>query len=314
MTALVGDVGGTNARFALAEGDGALRHVRRLKVDEHARFEDALGAYLAGAPAGPETACIAVAGPASGDRVAFTNSQWIVDGSEVARAHGWRRCMVVNDFQAVSRYAPMAGEADCVLLKPGTPVEGAPVLTIGPGTGLGQGLLVPTRHGPVTVPTEGGHVVLAACDEAEAALLEAMGRRLGRPVTAEDAVSGAGLERLFEAVCEAEGLPAAPTDAPAISGAALAGDGPARRAVHAFCRLLATTASNACLATGARGGVMVTGGILPRLVPLIEGSGFAARFEAEGKMRAYTAAVPVRLLTNGEGALRGAAALLADEG
>jgi glucokinase len=312
MATLVADIGGTNARFALVDGHGRPRAQRTLAVADHRTFEEALDAYLGGLDERPEVACFAVAGPASGDRVAFTNSPWVVDGSDTETRYGLRRCLVVNDFQAVSRFAPIAGEADTVVLKDGTPVEGAPVLTIGPGTGLGQGLLVPTRHGPVTIATEGGHVLLAAADEQEAALIAIMARRLGRAVTAEDAVSGPGLVLLFEAVCQVEGLPAEPTMAPRISEAALAGEGPARRTVKAFCRFLATTASNACFATGARGGVVIAGGVLPRLLPLVEGSGFAERFEGTGKMRAYTAAVSVRLLTSGEAALRGAAALLED--
>ncbi|WP_051881298.1 glucokinase [Parvularcula oceani] len=314
MTTLVADIGGTNARFALSEPDGALHHISKLRVADHPRFEDALRVYLDSVPQNPTEACLAVAGPSDEGRVAFTNSPWVVEGAALERALGLGRCMIVNDFQALSRFAALTTPQDVVEIKSGEPLEGAPILTIGPGTGLGQGLLVPTPARPLTIPTEGGHVVLPAVGEAEAVIVEGLSDQLGRTATAEDAVSGPGLELLYQVMAGTAGEAALPATAAEITAAALKEDGPARRCVRQFCLFLATVASNSCLGTGARGGVLIAGGIPPRILPLIQDSGFAERFVGTSKMRHYTEDVPVRVLTADSAALRGAAALLTDDG
>ncbi|MBB4660071.1 glucokinase [Parvularcula dongshanensis] len=312
MSILVADIGGTNARFAIAEAGGSVTDARTLAVADYPRFEDAVANYLAGVAGAPDMACFAVAGPAAGGEVSFTNSPWVVHADRTAGQFGFQRCLLVNDFQAISRFAALARPEDVLVVKKGDAIAGAPILTIGPGTGLGQGMLILTGHGPLTVPTEGGHVVLATRTEEEAEIAHRIARRIGRVTTAEDVLSGSGLVMLHETLGEMAGLVTPPMTAADVTAAAAEGDSQAVRTVRAFCLFLGTVASDACLGTGARGGVMLAGGILPRIPDLLLGSGFAERFEGDSKMRSYTKAAPVSLLTTKGAALRGAAALLLD--
>lgn len=309
---LVGDIGGTNARFALVDGANQILATQTLKVSAYPTFEGALAAFLEGADVTPRAACFAVAGPVVGGEARFTNAPWKISAEGLRHDFGFSDAFVVNDFEALSRFALSPQPADLRQIKDGLALPGAPVLTIGPGTGLGQGLVMPHPHGPVPIATEGGHVVLAATNEEEAALIAVVASQLKRPVSAEDLVCGSGLVRLHNCMALRDGrtVPAATPET--ITDGAKAGDPLYLATLNQFCAFLGTVTANAALVTGARGGVMVAGGILPRVPDVFEQSPFAAHFVGNSAMADYLAAIPVHLLVAGDAALRGAACLLSD--
>jgi glucokinase len=311
-TVLVADVGGTNARFGLADANGRMLAVEIFPVAAYDRFDTALGVFLDDVAHRPGAACLAVAGPVTDGRAAFTNSPWTIDGRELSAMLNLSPLLVVNDFEALSRFALSRNREDTVCVKPGEPVSGAPVLTIGPGTGLGQALTVPSAAGAVCVPTEGGHALLPAHDAAEAALIAILRERFKRPPSVEDVLSGDGLSQLYDAIAIRDNRQVPAVSPAEITTNALGGDDQALETIRQFCAFLGTVAGDAALATGARGGVMLAGGILPRIQSLLIDGPFAERFVIPGPMQAYTAAIPVDLLIAGDAALRGAAFILKD--
>ncbi|WP_370334543.1 glucokinase [Parvularcula marina] len=303
---LVADIGGTNARFALMDERGDVVRTETRQVAEYPTFLDALDAFLEHGGEHPTRASFAVAGPVTDGHAAFTNSPWTIDRAQLRDRKGFDECLVINDFRALSAYALSPPLGDLLQIKPGQPIADAPVLVIGPGTGLGQSLAVPDVDNIVTVPTEGGHVVLAASTDEEDQLIELMEDELGRAVTGEDVVSGSGLERLHRAMLTAKGQEIGKFSAPDITQGALAGDPMALATVNQFLLFLGTLASNAALSTGARRGVLLAGGILPRVREILVKSGFTERFIGESPMADYLRRIPVHLIIAGDAALRGA--------
>ncbi|EJW09336.1 Glucokinase [Rhodovulum sp. PH10] len=315
MTAiLLGDIGGTNARFALLS-EGLIGPVDRHAVADYASVKDAIAAFLAsrsgasGHGTSVRGAVLAVAAPVEGERSAFTNSRWVVDAVELRAAFGLERVLLVNDFEAVSSSLPHLGPKDVLRIGGGTPLAGAPLAVLGPGTGLGVGALVPSGDGYAVVPTEGGHATLPTVTEREDAVLAEMRRRFGH-VSAERALSGMGLENLYAAIAALDGAEVATRSAPDITKLALEGACPTCRAALAmFCALLGTVAGDLALMFRARGGVFVAGGIVPRFTALFADSEFRTRFEAKGRFRPYLQEIPTSVIVHPTVAFIGLSAL-----
>lgn len=311
---LVADVGGTHARFAwLAEPGDPLAHRASYRVADHAGLREAIEHYLheQRLPR-PARAAVGIANPVTGDRVHMTNHDWGFSIAELQRALGLERLLVINDFTALALALPLLGPDDRRAVGgPGEPAEAAPIALLGPGTGLGvSGLIRPPGGGWVPLTGEGGHVTLAAADEREDAVLAVLRRRFGH-VSAERALSGPGLANLYQAVCELAGKQASPLDAPAITQAALRHADPhCVAALELFCAFLGTVAGNLALTLGARGGVYIGGGIVPRLGDWFDGSSFRERFEAKGRFREYLEGIPTWVILAESPGLRGAARAL----
>jgi len=308
---LVGDIGGTNARFAVSQPDGALRDVQVLKVADHKQFDEALAAYLDGIPNHPEALCIASAGAKQGDEVHLTNAPWSLGEKALAAKFHFSAVQIINDFQAQARFAGTMDPKSGTVLKDGTPVQGAPVLTVGPGTGFGQALFVP-GHPHRVVATEGGHRLMPVRDAKELRFVERMRATLGHAPILEDALSGRGIVNLYQSYLQDHDQSADGIDPPAITEAALAGPGLARETICWFLDILAAAAADACVCTGARGGVVVSGGIVPRLIDLLPEADFAATFARAGILEDYLSDVPVSLITEPYAALYGTAAFMRD--
>ncbi len=293
---LVGDVGGTNARFARVESPGALpTQAATYAAAEHATLQDALQRYLAEqAWPAPRWAAIGIANPITGDRVQMTNHHWSFSIEQVRRQFGLERLLVINDFTALALALPVLAPGELRQVGPGQAVAGAPVALIGAGTGLGVSGLLPLSGGRGEVPVngEGGHVTLSAVDPLEQAVVAILQRRFGH-ASAERALSGPGLENLHAALCEVDGVALMGLDAAAITTAALDGSDPCcGRTVDLFLALLGTVAGNLALTLGARGGVYLGGGIVPRLGERVDASPFRQRFEAKGRFTGYLQAIP----------------------
>jgi glucokinase len=314
--ALIADIGGTHARFALVQPDGRIGEMVVLRCREHAGPVEAVRLFLdrVGPSLPPATAAFAVASALSGDWVDLTNSSWSFSIEAVRLALGLRRLQVVNDFTAVALSVRHLSPADLLPLGGGTAVDGAPIAVLGPGTGLGVSGLVPTPSGEwVALATEGGHVTMAAANGREAQVLEWLRGRFGH-VSAERVLSGPGLVNLYRAVCALDGVTARDAiDPPWVLDQAAAGAcGPCREALDLFFAMLGTVAGNLALSLGAKGGVFVAGGILPRVRDAFAASAFRSRFEDKGRFGPYLSGIPVWLIVHPEPAFAGLTGLCAE--
>lgn len=311
---LVGDIGATNARFGLASPAAELLHTRTYGVGDYPSIGEAIAAYLAerGALPMPREGAVAIASPVTGDRVAMTNHPWSFSVAELRARLGFERLEVINDFTAVALALPRLGAADRMAVGSGAPVEGTPMAVLGPGSGLGVSGLVPAPGGRwVPLTGEGGHASLPAQSERESAVLALMRRRFDH-VSAERVLSGPGLVNLYNALAALEGVPAKSYTAAQITDPATgAADPLCAEATQLFCAMLGTVAGDLALTLGARGGVYVAGGIVPKLGAAFARSPFRERFEAKGRLRAYLAPIPTYVVTHPLPAFLGCAALLA---
>lgn len=320
---LVADIGGTHARFGLIEGPGlAVTHVQRLRTEDYAQLSDAALAYLAAMPTSltrPSEACLAVAAPLDGDEVRFINHPWRFSRDALQRELALERLVLLNDFEALALALPHLTAAGLRADAPG-PGHALPrtprgtLAVVGPGTGLGVAGLIHTPSGWQAIPGEGGHVTLAACDDFEVAVLAAARRELAH-VSAERLLSGVGLPLLHRAVAAASGRSidvAMRTETIVQRGIDVGSrDADCARTLAVFCAMLGTVAGNVALTLGARGGVYIGGGIVPRMADLFFASAFRERFEAKGRYRDYMSAIPTALIIDPQPALTGAAVALA---
>ncbi|OFX06614.1 MAG: glucokinase [Alphaproteobacteria bacterium RIFCSPHIGHO2_12_FULL_66_14] len=312
---LLADIGGTYARFAVQRGDN-LGPVRSLDVRAHATMADALRFFLAGRDDGAtiDVAILAVAGPVEGGRCVLTNSSWIADAPALGKEFGIPSVRIVNDQEAAAWGLPNFAPSDTRLIGPETPVIGAPMVLLSPGTGLGVACLVPGASGARVIASEGGHATLAATTAHEEALIGALRRQFGH-ASAERALSGDGLVNLYRATAMIDGVDIVSRTAAEITQAALDGTcTTCRKTLDAFCGLLGSVAGNIALLFGARGGVFIGGGIVPRIVEHLGRTEFRERFEAKGRLGHYLAKIPVRVVLRPDPAFLGLAVLTGADG
>ncbi|MDE2174130.1 MAG: glucokinase [Betaproteobacteria bacterium] len=310
-TRLVGDIGGTNARFALQTAQG-LSDIRVLPTADYARFADALLAYLAavGATAVRHVA-IGIANPVYGDQIRMTNHHWSFSIAQTRAELGLQTFLVLNDFAVLARALPELPAAELVQVGGGSAVPGAPLALLGAGTGLGVSGLIPDGQGGWTpLAGEGGHVSFAPFDEREVAIWRLAHARFGH-VSAERLLSGAGMEFLHQALGQIAGQTPPERSAAEITRLALDGsDALCHDTVTLFCTLLGTVAADLTITLGARGGVYIGGGIVPRLGDFFRHSPFRQRFEDKGRTSPYLRDIPVWVIHSPWPALLGAAAAL----
>lgn len=318
MTEIVAvDIGGTHARFAIAEvAEGRVVHMDEpvtLKTAEHAslqlaweHFAAQIGRTL------PDKAGIAVASPVGGEVIKLTNNPWIIRPSLIGERLGVHSYALVNDFGAIGHAVAQIGpEYFRHLSGPDSTLPDNGIISIvGPGTGLGVAHVL-RRNGCYFVnETEGGHTDFAPLDRIEDAILERLRKRYRR-VSVERIVSGPGLVNIYEALADIEGMPVHAQDDKTLWTTALAGtDSLASAALDRFCQSLGAVAGDIALAQGAQG-VVIAGGLGLRIADNIHRSGFAERFVAKGRFEAMMAAIPVKLITHPQPGLYGAAAAYA---
>jgi glucokinase len=309
---LIGDVGATSARFAVVQPDGSITSTRVHELNDYASLLDAIDAYLTEAvpPVRPVQAVLAVASPATGDQITLTNHPWTFSVEVLRQQLGLKRLRVINDFAANAAAVPHLGEDDRVQIGDGAPEDKGPIGIIGPGTGLGVSALARSAKGALIIASEGGHVTMSPATAQESAILAVMRARYDH-VSAERLLSGPGLVNLYNTLCELAQKPAASYSADQITSPDTWNTDPCtREATSVFCAMLGTVAGNLALTLGARGGIYIAGGIVPRIAPFFAQSEFRSRFEAKGRLRGYLAAIPTYLIVRPLPALLGAAALL----
>jgi glucokinase len=316
--ALIGDIGATNARFAVLK-DGVATLIKILPVASYASLHDAIQAYFEGLDDGgqkrPKIGAVAVAGPVTGDFLSFTNHPWSFSISGLERDLGLDHLDVINDFVAVALAIPRIGPESRRQVGSGTAQAGAPVGIIGPGSGLGVSIVVPVEEawGTRWVPLsgEGGHVTLSPITDREIALV-AWSHRIGRAhVSAETFICGKGLTTLYSGLCALDGIVQTDLQPADVSRLAISGEDPiAVEAVDIFCEMLGTVAGNLALTAGARGGVYIAGGIVPKMGEHFDKSQFRPRFIAKGRMRTFLDPIPTYVITEPFPAFLGLAELV----
>ncbi len=307
---LLADIGGTNARFAVLD-DGTVSVLTHLSVSDHASFHGALHTYLKSLtePGRIGAAVLAVAGPVQNGRCVMTNSSWVIDEAEMCSAYGFSTARLINDFEAVGWALPYLGADKLLQIGGGQPIAGTPLVAVGPGTGLGVAVNVPHASGHIVLPGEGGHASMSSASAREDAVVGHLRRRFGH-VSAERVLSGSGLENLYQALTELDGLDLPHRHAPDIARHGVDGTcATSRAAIDMFCAMLGTVAGNLALTLGAKGGIYIAGGILPQMPDYFVASGFRARFEDKGRLRKYLEPVPAYLIVDDDVAFTGLRAL-----
>jgi glucokinase len=314
----VADVGGTHARFALAEIDGgratSLGDPVTLKTSEHGSFQLAWQEFCRRSGEHPNELAIAFAGPVGGELLKLTNNPWVIRPALIKERLDVDRYTIVNDFGAVAyAVATLGDEHFQHLCGPEQPLpEQGVTSVVGPGTGLGVAALLRKSDGYDVIETEGGHIDFAPLDVLEDRILVEL-RRSFRRVSIERIASGRGLWNVYEALGAIEGLNLTIRDEKELWTAALAGsDSLANAALDRVCLTLGAVAGDIALAQGAAG-VVIAGGVGLRLADYLPRSGFQDRFIAKGRFERRMDEMPVKLITHPQPGLIGAAAAFAKE-
>lgn len=308
MTRLIADIGGTNARFAVAR-DGQVSGIEVFACADYPTLADAARAYLDKTGARVREGVFAVAAPLDGsDIVGMMNHEaWKFSIKGTARALGLDDLHVMNDFTAIALAMPGLVPAHYHAINGAQAVENMPMAVIGAGTGLGVAGIAMTGEGrPVVVTTEGGHVTMPAATQREYDLFDWLKKTKYSHVSAERVISGKGIVNLYHAVCGLDGL-----DLPELSPAEIAERGMAgsckacSEVMDLFCHFLGVVAGNLALTYGAFGGLFIAGGIVPQLGDYFAKSRFYASFTDKGRYRDYMTRIPVRVVTHPQPGLEG---------
>ncbi|MFS2222172.1 glucokinase [Pantoea sp. B65] len=309
--ALVGDVGGTNARLALCELEtGSISQAKTFSTSEYENLEAVIRVYLDEQKQDIQDGCIAIACPVTEDWVEMTNHDWAFSIKQMKANLGLQHLEVINDFTAVSMAIPMLSAADVIQFGGEAPIDGRPIAVYGAGTGLGVAHLVHVAKRWISLPGEGGHVDFAPNSEEEDLILEVLRPELGH-VSAERLLSGGGLVNLYRAIVKSDDRVPENLKPRDVTERALADSCiDCRRALSLFCVIMGRFGGNLALTLGTFGGVYIAGGIVPRFLEFFKASGFRAAFEDKGRFKDYVSEIPVYLITHDQPGLLGAGAHL----
>jgi glucokinase len=303
---LVGDIGGTNARFAIAEPGKYPYDVRKLPAARYPGLVEAARDYLS-STAMVEEAVLAVAGPVLGDEVRFSNSAWRFSIDDVRQRLGLRKLVVINDLVAQGLSFPALRPDEIGAVKSGTRDPSQPALVIGPGTGLGVAFLLNNKGTLVGLPSEAGHATFAPIDRLQAEILSRLQRQYPH-VSTERLLSGAGLLAIATTLAEISGQIIDLQDPRDVSARAAAGQCPTcREAIRMFSAILGSTAGSLALTLLTGGGVLITGGLCRGLRPLWDIAALTEAFIEKGRFRSYLEGMPIDQILRPHAGLLGAA-------
>jgi glucokinase len=319
---LVGDIGGTNARLAVIEASAAGMVVVRQRTLSSRQFPTFAQAVLEfGVDPGTAGACFAIAGPVVDGAVHTSNLPWTIQDRELGVEIGVPHTRLINDFDAVGHGVTRLGPDDVVALQKGLAVPDGAIALLGPGTGLGQAMLIRGSAGYRVVSSEGGHATLAARNDIEWGLVRFLRQKHGAHVSYERAISGPGLVDIFHYVVEAAIAPSSAavanemkTELPAavITRHAIASSDPACvAAADLMVAIFGSQAGNFALTALATGGVYLAGGVSRRILPLLQRGRFLEDFADKGRFSHLLSVVPVSVITTDDVGLLGAAAVAA---
>ena len=310
---LMADIGATTTRCALVDDKGQERVPESFENANFTGLAGVLRVYLDHRRASdrPTRAALAVAAPILGDDVHMVNIGWRFSQSALRKELGLKRLQIVNDFAAIAWALPkLTAAADVAKIGGGESVPRATLAALGPGSGLGVSALIPCADAWAAMTGEGGHVAMPAVTREEQDVIAALRDRFDGHCSAERVLSGPGLVNLYVTLAELAGRGRPTVTPPDVTNLAKQGEPLARKTLAMFFAMLGTVAANLAVTTGARGGVYIAGGIVPRLAEQLGKSEFRARFEAKGRYRDYLAAIPTYLITAERPAFRGLKYLL----
>ncbi len=277
---LIGDIGGTNARFAVIDhAEAPMHRLPNVHTADFATIDDAIDdAVIRKAGARPKSAVLALAGPIAGDRVPLTNCDWVVEPRKSIARFALTEVVLLNDFEAQSLALPDLTPADLDQIGGGMRTDEGARVVVGPGTGLGAGVLIHARSVWIPIPGEGGHIGLGPITPRDLEIWPHIERH-GPRVTAETVLCGAGMVRLYRAIAAADGVPA-PLATPAdVTAAGLAGkDAQAKETIAIFAEHLGRVAGDLALVAMAYGGVYLAGGITARIASVLKSGTFRSAF------------------------------------
>lgn len=304
---LVGDIGGTNARFAIVADAGAPAVAfEPVRIRQFGSIEEAITrSVLSATSLRPASMMLAIATPLVGETFRLTNADWVIDPAALIGRFGLSEVVLLNDFAAQGLAALALGPEHLAGIGERAVVDGRPKVVIGPGTGLGIAFVVNVGGKWAIIPGEGGHIDIGPRTEREMAIWPHLRKENGR-MSAECAICGRGLQNLHQAICRLEGRDAGDADASEISQRGLAGDDPAMaEAVSLFLTLLARVCGDMALLTLAHGGVYIAGGIAAKMLPGIQRPRFREEFEDKAPHQAIMRAIAVNVMTHPTAALEG---------
>lgn len=315
MSIILADVGGTYARFAISAGKHpSLRHITRLRCMDFDGFEDAFKRFLAGLPRDEQSSyhvlSLAVAGPVNDQIVEISNNHWQFEKNRLLDQLKLDKLLVINDFTAQALAQQEVADIDRIQLLDGAEDASAPLLVIGPGTGLGVSALIPVAQGPLPIEGEGGNIRFTPQNELERDLSNYMEEQTDH-VVVEHFVSGPGLENIHRFLTN-EAATGSSLSAETITATALCEEGICRDAVNLMMGILGAVMGDHVLTMGCWRGAVITGGIMPYLQPLIASSPLERRFRSVGEMSYILGDVPVFLSTDPYAGLKGAKAAFAN--
>lgn len=310
--ALIGDIGGTNARLSLLNlADGEITTPIIYSTSENDSLESCILKFKKETKAEFESVCIAVASPITGDYIKMTNNPWEFSISAMKTTLGLKDLIVINDFTAMCMSVTVIDKDSLVKIGGGEPDLSAPIAVYGAGTGLGVAHLIHVGNKWVPLSGEGGHVDLAPANVSEDMILMALRGRIGH-VSAERVLSGPGLVNLYEAIAMRnervrENMKPSDVTAGALSDPA---DPDCLEALNTFCRLMGRFGGNLALTMSTFGGVYIAGGVVPRFIDFFKNSKFREAFEDKGRFKSFLQRIPVYVITDNLAGLRGAGAYL----
>ena len=314
-TILVGDVGGTNVRLGLADKDAdgklILTQFSKVRGDDVGSLDDAIDQFLSETHFKPRHVCMALAGPVSNGAVRLTNRQWHISETELSKTFGFENVRLYNDFTAMARSVPELPSGDFRSLHTGKYIAGKPVLVAGPGTGFGTSTILKINGRWHVISSEGGHQAWAPQTKAETELLHIL-QRTHDFVSLELVSSGQGMDAVHAAICERHGIQYEKMRPADILTAAHAGDAVCREVCELRGAAVMGALGDMAMIFGAKGGIVLAGGVSERLVDFIDTPKALRRFSNRGPMSEYVADIPVDLLLNSAAPLFGAAALYLD--
>ncbi|MGB8339687.1 MAG: glucokinase [Burkholderiales bacterium] len=312
---LVADIGGTFGRFAVLQpGSGIPQHEQTLLCADFEGLNEAVEHYLAHTTSTrPAAAAIAIASTITGDQVKMTNQAWKFSIEQTRKQLKLDQLIVLNDFTALAMALPYLPASQLRQIGGGSKVADAPLALIGAGTGLGVSGLIPCGSKWVALQGEGGHVSFSPANEREIEILKIVQNEYPH-VSAERLISGIGYENLYRAISQLNDVAGDSAITPEqISERAISGnDKLCVEVLDTFCAMLGTAAGNLALTLGARGGVYIGGGIVPKLGPYFDASPFRMRFEAKGRFSEYLQRLPTFVIESEHPALIGATQALAE--
>lgn len=307
---LIGDIGGTNARFSIVlDANSEASEPIIVKTADFATIDDAIRtAVLDHVPTPPNSAVLAVAGPVESDEIPLTNCPWIVKPKQMLANLGLSDIVVLNDFEAQALAVVALGEEHMEKIGGGAMEPDAGRVVLGPGTGLGVAGLIHSGGRWIPIPGEGGHMDIGPRTPRDFEVFPHIEKLEGR-ISGEQILCGRGLVNVYRAVAETEGKPAPLTQPAEITAAALAKSDPlAQEALSIFVACLGRTAGDLALVFMSRGGVFLTGGIAQKILPALKDGNFRAAFEDKAPHSALMATMPVYVITQPLAALAGLAA------